>query len=293
VDDINWVYNRPYMPQPQPHFAFGKNWANFLAHLNDDRIRGACDQMQAAIGDLQGKSFLDVGCGSGIHSLAALRLGAHKIVSFDFDPESVRCTQELKLRYGVDCNWRIEQGSALDEAYLRSLGQFDVVYSWGVLHHTGDMWRALDLITLPACDKLMVSIYNDQGFLSSIWRNLKSAYVRHPVTRPAVLLAALVYIWGPKLLLQPQRVVRDWRGYYRKRGMSAWHDVIDWAGGYPYEFATPEAVFSFFYERGFHLARLKTCRGRLCCNEFIFTRNSVPAAVLAEAQPPVAAATKV
>lgn len=282
-------YNRPYMPHPQRHFAFGKNWANFLGHLNDDRIRGACDQMQAAIGDLNGKSFLDVGCGSGIHSLAALRLGAHKIVSFDFDPDSVRCAQELKLRYGAAYNWQVEQGSALDETYLRSLGQFDVVYSWGVLHHTGDMWRALDLIALPARDKLMVSIYNDQGFLSSIWRNLKSTYVRHPVTRPAVILAALVYMWGPKLLLQPQRMVRDWRGYYRKRGMSAWHDVIDWAGGYPYEYATPDEVFSFFHERGFHLTRLKTCRGRLCCNEFVFTRNSLVAAVLAETQSPATA----
>ncbi|HYL92921.1 MAG TPA: class I SAM-dependent methyltransferase [Alphaproteobacteria bacterium] len=224
-----------------------------------------------ALGSLDGKTFLDIGCGSGIHSLAAVKLGASHVFSFDYDNESVECCREMNRRFAPEANWHIEQGSALDEAYIRSLGPFDVVYSWGVLHHTGDMWKALGLARIPAREKLMVSIYNDQGFISVIWKRLKRLYVRHPLTRPAVVMLALAHMWAPKLLFLPHRVVRDWRSYSKKRGMSAWHDVVDWAGGYPYEYAKPEEVFDFFHQRGLQLVKLKTCRGRLCCNEFVFT----------------------
>jgi len=266
--------------------SFGYEWTHFT-DWQPSGLRNFSDYFAGVdLASLRDAIVLDAGCGMGRH---ARQMAGHAagVVALDFSQAIDQARRNVDGLDNVIC----VQGDLF--ALPLAEESFDYVYSLGVLHHTGDMWRELDLITLPARDKLMVSIYNDQGFLSSIWRNLKSAYVRHPVTRPAVVLAALVYMWGPKLLLQPQRVVRDWRGYYRKRGMSAWHDVIDWAGGYPYEFATPEAVFSFFYERGFHLARLKTCRGRLCCNEFVFTRNSLPAVVLGEVQSPATAATEV
>src|SRR5947209_7772779 len=126
-------------------FTFGKNWANFLASLNDQRIKVAEESLQTMLGmkHLEGKRFLDIGCGSGLFSLAARRLGA-EVYSFDFDPESVSCTNTLKSRFfPKPSGWTIEEGSALDNSYLASLGKFDVVYSWGVLHHTGAMWQAL------------------------------------------------------------------------------------------------------------------------------------------------------
>ena len=126
-------------------FEFGKNWTRFLSVLNEERIIEAEKSLRTMLGmeSMAGKSFLDVGSGSGLFSLAAKRMGA-SVHSFDYDPESVACTRELKRRYFPDdVNWIIEDGSVLDSDYLGALGEFDIVYSWGVLHHTGAMWKAL------------------------------------------------------------------------------------------------------------------------------------------------------
>src|SRR5467141_2182790 len=147
-------------------FAFGENWARFLALLDDQRIRDAEESLRSKLGvqSLAGRSFLDVGSGSGLFSLAARRLGA-RVHSFDYDPQSVACTRLLRDRFFPgDADWKINQGSVLYAGYLATLGRFDVVYSWGVLHHTGAMWAALkNVTTLVAPGGLLyLAIYNDQ-----------------------------------------------------------------------------------------------------------------------------------
>ena len=127
-------------------FEFGANWIQFLNVLNDERINLAEQSLLNMLGvsNLKGKRFLDISSGSGLFSLAARRLGA-TVHSFDYDPQSVACTVELKRRYYLnDPDWTVEQGSALDKDYLQTLRQWDIVYSWGVLHHTGAMWKALE-----------------------------------------------------------------------------------------------------------------------------------------------------
>src|SRR5579871_3052389 len=165
-------------------FEFGANWSRFLTVLNDERIAQAETSLRGALGvqSLAGKTFVDVGSGSGLFSLAARRLGA-SVHSFDYDPESVACTRELRSRYFPnDESWTVEEGSVLDVPYLRRLGRFDVVYSWGVLHHTGAMWEALgNVVQLVAPGgQLFIAIYNDQGGASRRWRTLKRIYNQLP-----------------------------------------------------------------------------------------------------------------
>lgn len=262
-------------------FAFGKNWTDFLSHVNKRHVEAAVERLYEKLGDLNGKRLLDIGSGSGLHSLAAVLLGA-RVHSFDYDESSVACTAEMKRRFAPDADWTVEQGSALDADYLRSLGTFDVVYSWGVLHHTGDMWKALDFAALPLVPegRLFIAIYNDQGAESRRWKALKRRYVTSGILARKAIEAFVWYEgWGRFFVrdvatLRPLRTYRQHRTYVRQRGMSPWHDVVDWAGGYPFEVATPEAIFDFYRERGFSLTALKTCGGGKGCNEFVFQKDA-------------------
>jgi 2-polyprenyl-6-hydroxyphenyl methylase/3-demethylubiquinone-9 3-methyltransferase len=261
-------------------FEFGRNWRLFLASLDEERIASAERSLRQMLGltSLAGKRFLDAGSGSGLFSLAARRLGA-TVHSFDYDPQSVACTAELRRRYFPgDPDWAVGQGSVLDESYLSGLGAFDVVYSWGVLHHTGAMWRALANVAPLVAEngRLFLAIYNDQGKPSRRWLRVKKAYNGLPSgLRFLVLWPAFWRLWWRRLLkdLLCGRPLRTWREYAANRGMSPWRDVVDWVGGFPFEVAKPERIFEFYHQRGFELAGLSTQGGDLGCNEFVFVRK--------------------
>ncbi len=264
-------------------FEFGKNWAAFLAVLDDERIAKAEQSLKEMleVESLEGRSFLDIGSGSGLFSLAARRLGA-RVHSFDFDSNSFACTQELRNRYFPnDPNWRVEQGSALDAEYLETLGTFDVVYSWGVLHHTGEMWQALENAAIPTQPggKLFIAIYNDTGSQARRWHWIKRTYCRLPrilKTPFAVAVSVpdeLKRFASALVRLKPSEYVHSWTRYKNGRGMNRWHDIIDWVGGYPYEVATVDQIFEFYKERGFSLAKVRSGGVGLGCNEFVFTKG--------------------
>jgi 2-polyprenyl-3-methyl-5-hydroxy-6-metoxy-1,4-benzoquinol methylase len=275
-------------------FEFGDNWASFLSVLDEERILAAERALQRMlqVERLDGLRFLDIGSGSGLSSLAARRLGA-TVHSFDYDPQSVACTHELRRRYfPEDDRWTVERASALDAGYLRSLGRFDVVYSWGVLHHTGRMWDGLENAMIPVAPggKLFIAIYNDTGTQSRRWRWIKRTYnaLPKPARKPfavAVTLPLEVKSFAAAVAKgRPGDYVRSWTNYRRRRGMNKWHDGLDWVGGYPYEFATPDEIFDFYSARGFALTKLKCGVVGLGCNEFVFTRRrEQPSSVVAVA----------
>lgn len=262
-------------------FEFGDNWLKFLETLNPERIHRASRSFKERLGEhsICGESFLDVGSGSGLFSLAAAELGAKKIHSIDYDPRSVACTQTLKKRYYPNhAHWIIEQGSALDRQGLMRLGTFDVVYAWGVLHHTGDMWRALEnMLPLVKTDgKLFISIYNDQGFQSKFWRFVKQMYCLGRGGRWFVTLVFFpVFFFGLLSvdLLSSRNPFKRYRDYYQNRGMSIVHDWIDWLGGYPFEVAKPLDIVQFYEKRGMKLVTLHTVGRKIGCNEFVFVKH--------------------
>jgi 2-polyprenyl-3-methyl-5-hydroxy-6-metoxy-1,4-benzoquinol methylase len=266
-------------------FKFGANWTNFLAGLTETGVAASTEHLRSTLNveNLEGKAFLDVGSGSGLTSLSAVRLGA-KVTSFDYDPQSVECTKELHRRFAnQDGNWTITEGSALDRDFLSTLGQFDVVCSWGVLHHTGSMWAAMENMVPLVKDggTLYIAIYNDQGPWSRRWAAIKKTYNRLP--GPLAALFAVV-VMGPRELRIALGALRRFQlGTYlkswfevadqRTRGMSRYHDIVDWVGGYPFEVAKPEEVFDFYRDRGFVLDKLLTCGGGLGCNHYVFHRQ--------------------
>jgi len=268
----------------QLRFGFGKNWQRFVGTgVDEERIRVAGEGVKRIlrVDDLRGRSFLDVGCGSGLSSLAACRLGADCVVGFDYDRQSVEASKVVRDRAGVALErWEIVQGSILDADFLQTLTPADVVYSWGVLHHTGAMWPALDncvRLVRPG-GLLAIALYNRVERRlggSAMWWRIKRLY--NQVPRP--LQAAMVGAYGGSLLLRklltlqnPVRFLRTYGHDGGGRGMDFWHDARDWVGGFPYEYATAGEVFTYMRDRhGFELIYLDTHDGHVC-NEFTFRR---------------------
>ena len=261
-------------------FEFGKNWEKYLDNFDSNRLSNAQDSLKEmlSVKDLVGKKFLDVGCGSSIFSLAAKNLGA-EVVSMDFDPNSIACAHSLKNEFYKDDNsWKIIEGSAIDKDFMISLGSFDVVYSWGVLHHTNQMWNALDYIDFNVADdgQLFISLYNDQGRLSKVWKLIKKSYVKTPkFLRFLIVFPCLIVLWGPAtirdfLIFKP---FATWRNYNKHRGMDAYRDLLDWVGGYPFEVASPDKIFNFYKNKNYNLQNLITISGGHGCNEYVFKKK--------------------
>lgn len=278
----NIVCNNNAILDPEKRFAFGKNWLNFIQNLTEEQIVEAENSLKIKLNcnDLNKQVFLDIGSGSGLFSLAAHRLGAI-VYSFDYDQDSVECTKYLKQKYSNSSNlWTIESGSVLDQEFLKKFGKVDIVYSWGVLHHTGNMYGALANVAelVKPGGKLFISIYNDQGGASKRWAWIKKTYNNSAIIIKILLCFYTLFrqwtITFIKDLVRCGNPFNSWLDYSKNnRGMSAWHDVVDWTGGYPFEVAKPEQIFDFFRVKNFELLHLKTCAGGLGCNEFVFVKK--------------------
>ena len=189
----------------------------------------------------------------------------------------------MRRRYFPDDTaWRVEQGSVLDAAYLAHLGQFDVVYPWGVLHHTGALWLAIEhaLQRVSEGGQLYIAIYNDQGAWSRVWWLFKYLYNKLPrLVQPAYGYIVWYTIIGLNivkytLLLRPMQAIRPLLAYRPGRGMSVRRDILDWMGGFPFEFATYEVLCAYLAARGFQLVRGTPNRGT-GCHELVLERITV------------------
>jgi len=274
----NELYEESY--KNPKHFSFGKNWKNFLKTLNEGRMREAESSLANFLGGkeaIAGKTFVDIGCGSGLFSLVAYRLGARKVTSVDVDEFCIACAEYLRKEAGAPQNWEIRKGSALDKNFILSLGTFDIVYSWGVLHHTGNMYQAMENITALAASegKLYIALYNDnQKFFegtSPFWVKAKKLYNRSLWVgkRTMELLYIFYFVFGLMInLVNPIAYILN---YQSRRGMNFITDIKDWLGGYPYEYASSEKIIAYFEKLGFACTNMNPARS-LGCNEFLFSK---------------------
>jgi 2-polyprenyl-3-methyl-5-hydroxy-6-metoxy-1,4-benzoquinol methylase len=263
-------------------FAFGRNWQRFLTTVDEDRIRASTVALLDSLGvaDLRGRSFLDIGCGSGLSALAAIRSGA-RVTAFDYDPEAVAATREMLERWAPDgSEWTVLNGSALDREFVLGLGDHDIVHSWGVLHHTGAMWDACTIAAeaVPPGGTLFIAIYNDAGEKSLVWARRKRRYVRLPAgVRTAyawMLIIAAETMFLARALREgtPGAWLRRWTHERPVRGMSRYRDWIDWIGGYPYEYASAGEVLERMRDLGLE-GGVVVANDGTGCNEFVFTRG--------------------
>ncbi|MBP0462568.1 class I SAM-dependent methyltransferase [Roseomonas sp. PWR1] len=270
------------MTDDVPRFGFGDNWNKFIRQKhNAERLNAASKRLTSFLNreDMKGLDFLDIGCGSGLHSMAALTLGAGKVHSFDYDPNSVKATQFLREKAGNPPNWKVERGDVLDPAYMESLGKWNFVYSWGVLHHTGAMWDAVRNAQARVADGglFYIALYSADVDLQpskEFWLEIKKEYNRvTPFTR---WLMMWWYVWRFGISMNvrnvPALVKQIWT-HRTKRGMNYFTDVRDWIGGWPMEYAGDQETADFLEDQyGFELINVSVGHA---CSEFLFRKTGV------------------
>ena len=265
-------------------FRFGQNWKSFVKEtLDESTICGAIESTQLALKNA-GISFenfnvIDIGCGSGLFSLVALRLGAKHVTCFDYDPDSVNCTKELLESQQISKDkFTCIEGSVLDEEFLNSLGKFDLVYSWGVLHHTGNLNKAIKNASFLVDNGgyIFVALYQ-KTFLDYFWKIEKKIYS----SSHRSIQSILSYLWITKtkisFAIKGLSFKNMVQSYKSKRGMNYYKNVHDWLGGYPYEAIASVKCISLFNSLGFDKSYTflpgKYWSISSGCNEYIFRKR--------------------
>ncbi len=264
-------------------FEFGKNWKTFIEkHFSEERAYVAYTSLLNSLAkeNLNGLDFLDIGSGSGLHSLAAFRAGAKRVVSFDYDENSVATTKALWHMEGEPQNWIIMQGSVLDRNFMAGLGKFDLVYSWGVLHHTGNMWQGIENSLLPMHENsiLFIALYSDTIYRDSSyvgwptpekWLEIKQKYNSgNKFTKKRLEYSYIYYNYFKSAGFKPgalirayQNFARDVKKYSKDRGMEYWVNLRDWLGGWPMEFVVEQDFIDFMKKNSVFPLRINSGAG--------------------------------
>lgn len=251
-------------------FNFGANWQRFSeSSLDNRKFEVALNSLDQLIGRerIEGSTFLDIGCGSGIFAIAASLSGAQKVIGIDISKESIAASIDNKRKFANDRHIDFFHKSVFDDDILR-LGKSDIVYSWGALHHTGNMWKAIDIASMLVAPHslFVIAIYN-KHWSSALWKVIKYFYN----AMPKFVRRLMIWVFYPIIAMAKLIVTRK-NPFKKRRGMSFYHDVIDWVGGYPYEYATREEIISYMEKTGFKCIKFVKPPVPIGCNEFVFLK---------------------
>jgi len=247
------------------HFSFGENWYDFKNNIDEKSINKARENLEKLITkeEIKGKTFLDIGSGSGIHSLAALLNDASYVHSIDIDERSVLSSKETIKKFYNGDNYCVEEMSVLSSE-IEKLKKFDIVYSWGVLHHTGLMLNAIECAAgLVKEGGLLVLALYSKTFFCNLWKIEKKYYTKGPEWLRKSFRGIFKFLVRIDLRIKGESYSKFIHTYKNKRGMSFQHDVHDWLGGYPYESITEKELTKFLAEKGFSLKRLIPYEGKI------------------------------
>lgn len=263
-------------------FGFGKNWYDFITkNFGEERLEISRKHLLDFLerDSLEGMTFLDIGCGSGLHSVAALRSGATSVHGFDYDPNSVAASKFVREKIGATDNWKIEQGSVLDDDFIASIAQHDLVYSWGVLHHTGDVWKAIDNAskTVKPSGLFYIALYSADVHVDptpAFWLDVKQRYINGSDLNRRLMEAWYIWrfmLYGKPTIKNVSELRTRFKEYKKSRGMSMMTDIRDWLGGWPMEFVWDKDAIDFLKDRGFSLEKIVTGEAN---TEFLFKKNA-------------------
>ena len=264
----------------EKRFEFGQNWHDFIQkNFDAEKVRiSKCHILQfMGRSNLEGLTVLDIGCGSGLHSMAMLDAGATRVDGFDYDADSVRASKFVQAQASNPANWTAEQGSVLDDAYVVKLPLYDLVYSWGVLHHTGDVWHAVRNAAsrVKPGGLFYIALYSadvQKDPTPEFWLDVKRKYVAS-----GWLWRRLMdgwYVWRFQMNKDPRNLplfLRRMREHKKNRGMNIFTDIRDWLGGWPMQFVYDKEATDFVEKLGFKLEKIATGEAN---TEFLFVRNS-------------------
>lgn len=269
------------LKQQATHFAFGKNWASYASLIGDTEIAEARKGLLKLVPEdaLRGRSFIDIGCGSGLHALAAASCGVGRIMAIDIDPDSVATTRQVLQQYAVSVPWEVEEISIFDLDASKH-GTYDIVYSWGVLHHTGAMVEAIGkAAALVAPGGLFAFALYRRTRMDRFWIAEKRFYARSPQALQWLVRHAYIAAFATAMTLQGGSFSNYVANYRSTRGMNWHHDVHDWLGGYPYEAILAPEVEELMQEHGFEAVRVFSramTSGVLGsgCDEYVYRRRA-------------------
>ena len=249
-------------------FNFGKNWLNYSKTVRDKDLEIMKESLIDLIGleNIENKTFLDIGCGSGLFAIAAKKLGAKKVLGIDILSDSIKSSEENKKRFDVQ-DIEFKQLSIVDDQ-IETLKKFDVVYAWGSLHHTGEMRKAIENSSYFVKDDglFVLAIYN-KHWTSLIWKRIKYFYNISPKFIRLIMIFAFYYIIATAKFLVTRK-----NPFQKKRGMSFYYDIVDWLGGYPYEYASKDEIVAIVSNSECRLIKFSKASVPTGCNEFVFKK---------------------